>query len=48
MDEDENYVTVNGAKLQECHAICITLTEQRAKIPLDIQAQANFYLSIGK
>lgn len=48
MVEDEHCVIINGSKLQECHAICRTLTEKRAKIPLDIQAQANYYLSIGE
>lgn len=48
MDEDEHQIIVNGSKLLECHIICMALTEQRAKIPLDIQAQANYYMSIGK
>ena len=48
VEEDEHQVTVDASKLQECRAICMTLTEQRTEIPLDIQAQANYYLSTGK
>jgi hypothetical protein len=45
--EDEHQVIADASKLKECHAICLTLTEQRARIPLDIQAQAYYYLSTG-
>jgi hypothetical protein len=47
VEEDEHQVIADASKLKECRAICLALTEQRAKIPFNIQAQAYYYLSIG-